>query len=247
MRIAVALLIPTVLAGCGPTIGELLKQNQVAIDTVRANLEKSAAAIDAFPTLDPSSKCTAPEKLSFDTKAGGNTDWIMYPELREKNQFEDEYANPPITVEKDPIDFYFSTVLGLMLHWTHPKGKWATDPESRKERASKPAQQSFEQFKKLKYALVVKTRKMDRSKGEAIVDTFLVDIAAAKPICGFSVVAQADPSLGSVDYDVVKRQGGKETVVRSGTRDEFGSAIWSSAQSKVYARAKSDLGVDSPK
>src|SRR5262249_29296478 len=96
------------------------------------------------------------------------------------------------------------------------------------ERANSELRRTFQNVKKLKYLIVVKPRPIVREAGEVVIDTYLVDLAANLPLCGFTVTAGANPSLGVKNYVVVERnlRTGAERIVGRRSTDEFQSALW---------------------
>jgi len=234
-------LIPA-LSACGPKNSDLLTQNQAWNDRLLGQLPQLAAAVAAMP-LTADSTCAPPGKLTYSPKSdAGDTDYLMYEGML--------HIGKVATEEKSELDFHFHEgLISSYLAWVDPANQYFIGrPGHASERATPLLRDIFRRVKSLKYLVIIKPQPVDRARGDVVIDTYLVDLQATKPLCGFSVTAHADPNLKVENYDVVSRnkKTGKEKVVRSGSRDNFHSALWNDAVQKVFAATKRQLHLDFP-
>lgn len=234
--------VPALIA-CGPKYSDLLQENKAFNDQLLGQMPKLASAVSAM-SVYPESTCRPPAKLTYSPKSdAGDTDYVMYSALTQVGRGGEE--------DKSELNFHFHEgLISSYLRWADPANQtfFIGRPGNVGQRATPLVRDTFRRIKNLKYLVVIKPQPVNREAGDAVVDTFLVELKTMQPVCGFRVTAHADPNLGIEKYNVVRRnrKTGKETVVRSDQTDRFQSALWSIARHEVFAATKKQLQLDAP-
>src|SRR5690349_13339639 len=101
-----------VLAGCGPTVEQLLQQNAAATDGLKNKVAAAAAAVKQAPPPAAGASCRPPAPLHFAPKGEGHdTDLLMLDEALAGGK------GKALMDDKSRFDLFVSAPLGNFLAW----------------------------------------------------------------------------------------------------------------------------------